>query len=214
MSVLANRGNMMNQEPVQVPTSAPQPPVTPPAQPPVPPAPSTQSTSNGLAIASLVLGILGLFGGFIVVGGVLGLIAIILGAIALSKKQSKGMSITGVVTGALAILTSVIVLFVGIIAYNGLQGRIKDEQRERDVKRIYGMVLSEATMNKGAVPDPATFVANFDDSTFSIKLAASGEPTTGTAVFSTGKDCDGTAGENAYAITVKLEKGTTYCSGS
>ena len=42
------------------------PPAQPVSQPPVPPAPSTQSTSNGLAIASLVLGILGLFGGFTV----------------------------------------------------------------------------------------------------------------------------------------------------
>lgn len=69
---------------------------------------------KGLAIASLVLGILGLVTSFFLFGGVLGLIAVILGIVALSKikkgeADGKGMAIGGLVTGAIAILIALVI---------------------------------------------------------------------------------------------------------
>ena len=69
------------------------------------------SPSSGLAIASLVLGIIGLLTSLIVVGAVFGLIGLILGIVALSKKQSKGMSITGIIISLISILIVAGIMF-------------------------------------------------------------------------------------------------------
>lgn len=73
---------------------------------------------NGLGIAALVLGILSLFSWFFLIGGLFGLIAIILGIIALGRVKrgeanNKGMSLAGIVTGALGLLLTVLVV-VGV----------------------------------------------------------------------------------------------------
>ncbi|VXB79568.1 DUF4190 domain-containing protein [Nocardioides sp. AX2bis] len=74
---------------------------------------------KGLAIAALVLGILGLFGSLIVFGAILSLVAVILGIVALvqSKKPThggKGFAISGIVLGILGlVLAAAIGLFVG-----------------------------------------------------------------------------------------------------
>lgn len=61
----------------------------------------------GLAITSLVLGILAFLNGWIpVLGMLLGLGAIIVGFIALKKQQNKIMSIIGLVAGAIGFLAS------------------------------------------------------------------------------------------------------------
>ena len=71
-----------------------------------------QTGGKGIAIASLVLGIIGLVlfcacGSF-----VLGPIAIILGIVVLvSKRNGRGMAIAGVITGSLGIILSVVMLF-------------------------------------------------------------------------------------------------------
>lgn len=63
---------------------------------------------RGLAIAALVVGIIGFLTGLLpVVGALIGAVAIILGIIALAKKQSKGMAITGLVLGAVALIASI-----------------------------------------------------------------------------------------------------------
>lgn len=129
------------------PPAAPQTPTTaaPGAQPAAHPAPtptgpavpvaqpSQVSASNGLALASLITGLLGLVivvmffmfvdfgGGVLFVGAALGLVGFILGIVALKKRQSKGMAITGLVTGLIALLLSLAIfvfalLFIGALA--------------------------------------------------------------------------------------------------
>lgn len=76
-----------------------------------------QKKKSGLAIASLVIGIVSLllaccYGGFI------GLISLIFGIIALSTGQSKGQAIAGIVLSVLAIMISSITLLFGISLLN------------------------------------------------------------------------------------------------
>lgn len=73
---------------------------------------------NGLGIAALVLGILSLVSWFLFIGGLFGLIAIILGVIALGRVKrgeanNKGMAIAGIVTGAIGLLLTILVV-VGV----------------------------------------------------------------------------------------------------
>jgi hypothetical protein len=70
---------------------------------------------TGMAVASLVLGILGIFTAFFLLGGLLGLIAVILGIVALGKIKrgeagGRGMAIGGIVTGVLAMLLALIIV--------------------------------------------------------------------------------------------------------
>ena len=61
----------------------------------------------GLALAALIVGIAAfLFGLLPVFGALVGVTAVVLGFVAISKNQSKGMAIAGIVLGGLATLTS------------------------------------------------------------------------------------------------------------
>ena len=76
--------------------------------------------SSALAIASLILGVIGLLSGWLIFGGVLGLVGVILGIVALVKVKNgtasgKGMAIGGIVTGALGMIVAVVVLILGLI---------------------------------------------------------------------------------------------------
>jgi hypothetical protein len=71
--------------------------------------------SKGLAITALVLGILALLSSWFFVGGALGLIAIVIGIIAVmqaskGKAGGKGMAITGVILGVVSVLITAAVL--------------------------------------------------------------------------------------------------------
>lgn len=65
-----------------------------------------QQENKGLAIASMVTGIIGLVLFCVpVVNLILGLLGVVLGGVSLSKKQAgKGMAIAGLVCGLLALL--------------------------------------------------------------------------------------------------------------
>jgi hypothetical protein len=80
-------------------------------------------TSNGLAIGSLVCGIIGIC----FLGIVLGPVAMVMGFLALSKAKSnpaqyggKGMAIGGIVAGLLALLLNII-LFIVFLAGGGFR---------------------------------------------------------------------------------------------
>lgn len=72
----------------------------------------------GMALAAMILGIAAVLTGFLVFGALLGIAAIILGALSLKKVKEagagKGFAITGIVTGAVAVLFSLCMLFVYI----------------------------------------------------------------------------------------------------
>lgn len=80
-------------------------------------APVTKK-APGMALAAMILGIVGVVTGFFVFGALLGIAAIILGALSLKKVKEagagKGFAITGIVTGAVAVLFSLCMLFVYI----------------------------------------------------------------------------------------------------
>ncbi|MCL1797759.1 MAG: DUF4190 domain-containing protein [Eggerthellaceae bacterium] len=61
---------------------------------------------NGMAVASLVCGLVGLF----VFGFVLGVLAIILGVLARKRPDRKGMATAGIILGAIALVGWVIVM--------------------------------------------------------------------------------------------------------
>lgn len=103
-----------------------------PAQPPVPPAPPAGQPAapaapqapapgqpagygvpapqpKGLAITALILGIVGLIFSWVpVLGLVLGIVAVILGIMALKKMQPKGLGLTGLITGGIAVILGAI----------------------------------------------------------------------------------------------------------
>lgn len=76
--------------------------------------------SSALAIASLILGVVGLLSGWLIFGGALGLVGVILGIVALVKVKKgtasgKGMAIGGIVTGVLGMIVAAVVLILGLI---------------------------------------------------------------------------------------------------
>lgn len=92
-------------------------PTAPQADQPVPGAPAPAPKGNGLAIAGFVVALLGLLGSFIPVlnvgGIVLAVIGLVLSIIGLVKAKKvaagKGMALTGIILGALAIVVGVTV---------------------------------------------------------------------------------------------------------
>lgn len=76
--------------------------------------PAPASDKKGLAIASLVLGILGFCGALIpVCGGLFGLAGVVLGFLGL-KSSGKGMAIAGIVLGVLGILAAIVIFIIGL----------------------------------------------------------------------------------------------------
>ena len=74
----------------------------------LPPQPSPAKKPMGLALAALIVGIGAfLFGLIPVFGALVGIAAVVLGIVALRKQQSKGMAVTGIVLGGIAVLASI-----------------------------------------------------------------------------------------------------------
>lgn len=69
-----------------------------------------EKKSNTLSILSLVLGIVGLIAVVIVIGIVPCIAALILGIIAITKKQNVGMAVGGIVTSSIGIVVFLIIL--------------------------------------------------------------------------------------------------------
>lgn len=75
------------------------------------PGPPPQGNSNGVGVAALVVGLLALFTSWLLIGGLLGIVAIVLGIVGLGKVKrheasNKGMAIAGIVLGALSVLAT------------------------------------------------------------------------------------------------------------
>lgn len=74
---------------------------------------------NGVGLAALILGILALLSGFFVIGGLLGLVAIVLGVIGSRRAKrglatNRGAAITGIVLGVIGVLLTVAALAFGV----------------------------------------------------------------------------------------------------
>lgn len=83
---------------------------------------------NGMGIAALVLGILALLTGFFLIGGLLGLIAIILGFIGRGRAKrgeatNGGMALAGIITGLLGLLITIGIIAAGVSVFNSKAGK-------------------------------------------------------------------------------------------
>ena len=78
-----------------------------------------------LAITSMILGIVGLLTGFFAIGLLFGIAAVVLGIISLKQTKAagagQGFAITGIITGALAFIFGLIMVFVYIFAFQTMQ---------------------------------------------------------------------------------------------
>jgi len=92
--------------------------------PPPPPAPfgGTRSAQQGTAVASLVFGLLSITFGWICGGPIFGLLAVILGFVALTQikrnpqqHSGKPMALVGLITGGLALLVYVAIMAIWIV---------------------------------------------------------------------------------------------------
>lgn len=129
----------MNQEPIHSQTD-PVTPQQPVEQPPVAPVPPVQPVAvdaaprggAGLAITSMVLGIVSIVIFFLwFVAIPLAITAIILGIVSLVKRYpGKGMSITGIVTGGVGAFILGGLVLLSLVAYSGITERANEAQRE------------------------------------------------------------------------------------
>ncbi len=92
-----------------------------------PPGYQPQRSSNGLAIAALILGILALLSCWTVVGGIVfGLVAIVLGLFGVRRSRTtnsgSGMAIGGVILGVLGLLAAVALIVFGVSMFNKVGG--------------------------------------------------------------------------------------------
>jgi hypothetical protein len=78
--------------------------------------PGSAPGSNGAAIASLILGIFAFLFGWFFLGLLLGAGAIVFGIIGLKKPGGKGMSIAGIITGAIGALSALLFSLIWLVA--------------------------------------------------------------------------------------------------
>lgn len=100
----------------------PNPPPPPPAA-PVPPSGAVPPVEpRGLALSAMIVGIASLVLGFVIsfIGLLGGIAALILGILGLKKRQHKGMSLTGIITGSIAIVVSIIAIIIAIFVVGAI----------------------------------------------------------------------------------------------
>jgi uncharacterized membrane protein len=95
---------------------------------------------NGLGTAALVLGIIGFLLAVIVLGGLLGIVAVVLGFVALGRVRrgeanNRGVAIAGIVTGALAVLLAGVIVAAGAAFWSDNKDEISDLQECLDDAR-------------------------------------------------------------------------------
>ena len=87
----------------------------------------TTKTTNGFAIASLIVGIVAFMIGWVPFIGLLaGIVAVVFGVIAIKQKRGdNGLSLAGIITGGFAFMTGLLVLMlmiIGLFTGNFIQG--------------------------------------------------------------------------------------------
>ena len=89
-----------------------------------------QKQGNGLGTASLVIGIISLLLSCCY-GGVIGVVGIILGVIAISKNNSqKGTAIGGIVTSAIALAITIFMVILGVSILDSIGNSSSDTPKK------------------------------------------------------------------------------------
>ncbi|MEO6109683.1 MAG: DUF4190 domain-containing protein [Candidatus Saccharimonadales bacterium] len=177
---------------------------------------AANKVGSGFGIASMVLGIVSLFG----LGVLTGIPAIILGIIAIRKHKGAGfgMGIAGVVTGAIGILVGIIFVMT-FIALPSLQGSQRDTQAKSDISFLNSAITAYSSNNRGSFPSDdeftgGSFATSNLDGGFTKKIVINELPTTSTIVFVRGMKCpeDGSVtGDRFYSLKTLLNNGSEYC---
>lgn len=123
----------------QPPPAGPQsgPPQAPPPGAPVAQPYPAQQPTNGMAVAALVCGIVGVALAIILfffpfIGLILGVLAIIFGIVGRNRFKAnpavgrQGMAMAGLVTGIVAVLISLVLIVLGIIAVNQVGSQLDE----------------------------------------------------------------------------------------
>lgn len=130
--------------------------------------PTSQAVNapQGLAVASMVLGILGILTGFIGVGVILGIIAVILGIISLAKRRGgKGFAITGIITGGVAIISGILLL-ITFVTYQGIQSRANEASVKAGASELRSKVQTYQSDN-GDYPTYDELITSYSEFTIS-----------------------------------------------
>ena len=172
------------------------------------------SESQGLAIASLVLGILAIITSVVwFISIVLGVLAIIFGVVSV-KKQGRKKAIAGIITGSVGVVLSLLIVWIVQAALPSLQQSQRDTARKNDVSVASSAVITYTSNNRGQMPDSAADFSQYITDLTLVSVESEGTSTTDKAIYKKGTNCDGVAAPRAYAITVLLENGSEYCLGS
>lgn len=120
-------------------TNAPYNPFPPAPPPPAPAAASPQG--NGLAVAGMVVGIVGLVLFWVpYVGGVVSLVGLVLGAVGIARAnkvgRGKGMAIAGVACGLCGVIANIYTSYMVMSAFNHYVGKSRTVEARVHVNRI------------------------------------------------------------------------------
>jgi len=95
-------------------------------------SPTATQPSRGFATSALIAGLVALacflflfftLGGFapLILSGVLGAAGVVLGILALNRKQSRAFAVTGIVTGALSLVFGLGILIFALVFVGAIQ---------------------------------------------------------------------------------------------
>jgi hypothetical protein len=179
---------------------------------PAPPMPP-QQPKNGLGTTALILGIVGVVLAFFYVGGFLGLLALIFGIIGMGKVKkgeanNKGVALTGVILGVVAMLIAIaMTVFTFILVDKAV------EELDKLEKDAAATAPKETGTDEAAGGDAAGGDAPAGE-TFALNDIAEWEGGVQVAVTKIEKfepsdiSAGHTAGNDAYKVTVVLENTT------
>lgn len=171
------------------------------------------STHQGLAIASLILGIVSIVTAIVwVLAFISGILAIVFGAVSL-KTIGRKKALAGIITGGVGIVLSILLIALVFAALPVVQGAQRDTQRKSDVASLMADVTEYQSNHKGALPTASEL------STDGLSIIATvGSINTfekNNAFYTPGVNCDGEeVSARNYSITTLLENGSNYCLDS
>ncbi len=135
---------------------------TPPSQTPPPPPPPTpeqlaappQQSPGGLAISSLVLGIVGIFSSWVMIGLPFAIGGLVLGIISLAKKMpGRGLAIAGTVISSLAVLSAILMFLLSLIFINAASESLNKRSTTSANRSTARMVIIKAEAYNTIVGD-------------------------------------------------------------
>lgn len=176
-------------------------------------ATTQQSSSQGMAIAALVLGIVAITTALLwFISIPAGVLAIVLGALSL-KSAGRRKAIAGVVTGSIGVTLTILFIALAFIALPALQRAQRDTVRKSDISTVLTQITVYQSDNRGVLPTAEDLTTH--NLTSLASIASEGDPATDIAVYRVGFNCDNEeVAARSYSVRVLLEDGSTYCLDS